>query len=98
MVMCVPEDGWTIEATAERFQVGRRGRIARRRGAVSARRFLFTVGQIVPYWLGRTVLLEVAAAKRRTQDAVKEELGKQPPPIAHESTEVVDEHRRHGHT
>jgi hypothetical protein len=29
---------------------------------------LFTVGQIVPYWLGRTVLLEVEAARLRAAD------------------------------
>lgn len=34
---------------------------------------VFTIGQIVPYWLGRTVLLEVAAAKRRARDAVNDE-------------------------
>jgi methyl-accepting chemotaxis protein len=34
---------------------------------------LFTVGQIVPYWLGRTVLLEVEAARLRAEDEVDAE-------------------------
>jgi hypothetical protein len=34
---------------------------------------VFTVGQIVPYWLGRSVLLEVAAAKLRAEEAVEEQ-------------------------
>jgi methyl-accepting chemotaxis protein len=32
---------------------------------------VFTIGQIVPYWLGRTVLLEVAAARRRAEAEVE---------------------------
>jgi methyl-accepting chemotaxis protein len=34
---------------------------------------VFTIGQIVPYWMGRTVLLEVETARRRAEEAVAEE-------------------------
>jgi hypothetical protein len=35
---------------------------------------VFTVGQIVPYWLGRTILLEVEAARRRAEEDAEEHI------------------------